>query len=402
MRYQTVITLLATTFLMSVTLNGCTVFLPGKLNSNERKDEKVNLTLIKASNCEGLESTEKDPENNEKEIFTKNYLEAFPKYKEDEKHCPKVDWNFIITQKNDCRISDNVQTEAVAPLVTMAASAAIGFATDFIKGKMEEEKALYTAQYSVRQLKDDFWEYKESDWIQQETENGDPVKCKSGDKNGTLYSKTTTLTANYLGFKVERKINSHVKQEKKDKKGEQASVFFYGFAPSADRRFLQIRPLFFDMKYAKAKVLSNDLWTWFWPPSLITKLFKIPAGTVDVEIGVDMESYAVGKDGAFTGPKTIAAFKTMIPGYKLDDKDTLVSIIDNTLQSDPGWLLAPPISIDERIVNKQSAAGNIKLIVNVTERDTSEAPKMIKTAEDWVSKGGDEFKIFVEKKLEEK
>lgn len=211
-------------------LGGCAVFLPGSLYSNERRGEKINLTLIKTENCSGLITQE------EKKKFFDNYHKVFPtQNKMETSDCPDVNWSFVISQKNECR--DPSLAEA-APIAALVATAAIGFATDFIKKKMEEEKSLYAAQYSARQLVDDFWIYKESNWIELS-----PTKlCKLSDgKPGTIHSKETNLKANYLGFKVERRINNH--EDISSKIENQASVFYYGFMPSADRRFIQIRPL---------------------------------------------------------------------------------------------------------------------------------------------------------------
>lgn len=376
--------------LSSTLCSGCALLLPGHTNSNERVGEKVSLEMLKCS----------DLINDERKIFAKNYYKTFSADKSDNKDIEKKSDDFLkescsnpsnkrfvkYEYEEECKV-DTVEADALP--VAAAASMAIGLATDFIKSKMEEEKTLYTAQYSARLLDDSFWVYK---YEGPKSGQDKPKKCKTPDGKDGLQSikKIHYFEANYIGFRFIRFINN-----KATTLSDHATIGYYGFKPSSDGNFFEIKPLYFHMNFAKAKILSNQAYTWLLPHTLLIKPFKISQNSVDVEIGVDMESYSLNKDLEFDGPKTIAAFKTNISGYNMTDRPELDA---NSLQSDPGWLLAPPTPTDEGEYSYGKGVGNFKLNIKVTERDTSEATKILEVSDDWVSKGGDKLKAIVEKK----
>ncbi|TPQ26930.1 hypothetical protein C2U68_09580 [Methylomonas koyamae] len=274
---------------------------------------------------------------------------------------------------------------AAIPALAPLATAAIGLATDFLKQKMEEEKGLYTAQYTAKLVDDKFWTVNPPRFPPKEY-------CKLDD--GTAGERQITeypLSPNYIGFKAERTISNTATP---------AAKFYYGFNLSGDGRFMQIRPLYLNIAYAKAKVLSNEWFTWLPPVPLIMKLFKVPDESVDVELAVSMEAYWIEKGKSFDGPKTIAAFKTSADGYSMNNakgKDSTAILGPNELNIDPGWLFAPPISGELTNYSYNAKAGNFKLTLSVTERDTSEATKFIGKSEEWLSKGSEQLTSSIEK-----
>lgn len=360
--------------------SGCTILLPAHTKSNEKADEKFYISYLNRDDycrkgADGIENGEHGIEIKE---FWDNYSAA---YGADAK-AKQCDENNILSLKKKVgpciKKEKEEQNLLVAPIVATAAVAAVGLATDYIKGKMEEEKSLYTAQYSAKKNDDGFWTVANKA-VQKEMcflEDG-----REGTQNIIVYG----LSPNYIGFKAARDIN---------KKGtKNAAEFYYGFKQSSDQRFMQIRPLSVSIPYAKAKVLSNELFTWIPPVPLAMKLFKIPDETIDLELATTMEAYWIGNNSSFDGPKTIASFKTNINGYSMNSTPKLVP---KDLNTDAGWLLAPPISGDINSYNDRDKIGNTRLTLSVIERDTSEATKIIDTGQEWLSRGSEELKLAID------
>ncbi|WP_156829834.1 hypothetical protein [Methylovulum miyakonense] len=358
---------------LSALASGCTIFLPAHTSSNKKTGEKVSLTPLKCNSLPAIcdSSTKLDKMCS----FIDNYKKTY--HKDAKLSCDAI---FLQTKTVDeCKPpKPSGPTVDVAAPLALLASAAVGLATDFVKKKFEEEKTLYTAQYTGRLIDDKYWQSVTPATRQK-------VNCiLTGGEKGEQTAEGFTLKPNYIGFELKREITG----------SNTAALTQYGLMHSSDGRFFQVKPLYFEMPYAKAKVLSNQLGTWFFPPTLLMKLFNISNNTVDVELDFNMEAYWTDKGKEFNGPKTIASFKTNISGYDLSDAKKLDS--DN-LQNDSGWMLAPPISdAVERYVG--TPAGNFKVTVKVTERDTSEAIKIIETSEEWVSKGGQKLQDIIEEK----
>ena len=364
-------TMLATS--ISIFLSGCTILLPAHTRSNERASEKFSLTLLKK-----ISYCAQNPTGEINEFWQK--YEAAYGVGSKESQCATS----MVVQKDigKCIPKDSANTRIVIPAAI--ASAALGLATDFLKQKLEEEKSLYTAQYTAKLVDDEFWTV--------QAPNALTESCKLDDgKDGLRVITTYSLTPNYIGFKAEREINNPKNS---------AAKFFYGFKQSADGRFIQIRPLYLNIAYSKTKVLSNEWFTWLPPFPLITKLFKVSDETIDIELATTMEAYWVEKGKSFDGPKTIAAFKTSVDGYSLnnDTGTNGTAILDAArLNVDPGWMFSPPISGDLTNYISGSKAGNFRITVSVTERDTSEATKYIEKSEEWLSKGSEQLKSSIEK-----
>ena len=353
---------------ISTLASGCTVLLPAHTSSNKRTGEKVSLTTIK---CEDVLNKKSVEITN----FITNYNLAYP----GNKNSPMASCGSIFLQTKiieECKPKSETAT-VVAPAALLA-SAAVGLATNFAEKKFEEEKALYTAQYTGSLSDDKFWK-------SVTFASSQKVDCTlPGGEVGELTAEGYILIPNYIGLELKREINGK----------DTASHTLYGFNVSSDGRFFQVKPLYFEMPYAKAKVLSDQWGTWIFPPTLLMKLFKISNNTVDVQLDFSMEAYWTDKGKEFSGPKQIAAFKTEISGYDLSDAEKLGA---DKLQNDSGWLLAPPISdAIERYAG--TPAGNFTATVIATERDTSEATKIIEIGGDWVSKGGEKAQAIIEKK----
>lgn len=358
---------------ITMLFSGCTILLPAHTNSNKKDSEKITLTMIKFIDvCEAKENSKTKTKfftenTSTSPDFWKNYHKAYPN---STSSCtPQT--IYMNVKEGECKISDGAEP-TFAPLAIIA-SAAIGLATDYVQKQMEEEKTHYIAQYSGRLIDDSFWSYEK---INKE------MPCNLKGKSGSKQITADSWMQRYIGFKMIREIeNSKI-----------ASDLTYGFLGSADGRFIQIKPLEFRSPYAKAKVLSNEWFTYIPPIPLLVKLFKFPKESIDIEIDISLDAYYWSNENkVFEGPKTIAAFKTKIDGYSMNETKML-SAYEGNLSNDAGWMLAPPLS--DGLVPPLTAGkgGNFKLTVKVTESDTSEATKLLDISKEWVVKGSDELK----------
>jgi hypothetical protein len=345
--------------LISISLiSGCTFLLPAHTNSNKRTSEKVSITPVTCTEVKA------DKPSEEASKFLDNYKKAYDTSDLEESCRPR----FIQTKAlGECNSKVVHENSGAAP-VAIIASAAVGLATDYIKSKLEEEKSLYTAQYVGRRTDDKFWKS-----VKHTTRGGQACTMPNG-TTGRYIVEGYELEPNYIGLKLMREVE--------DKN--MAMNIFYGFRLSNDRHFIQIKPISFVMPYAKAKVLSNEWGTWVFPLTLLVKPFKISNNSVDIQLDFSMDSYVAEPFKDYAGPKTIAAFRTNISGYDLNNPKTLGPA---DLENDSGWSIAPPIS-DTIDGYPNGFGGNFFVKIKATEKDTSEATKILEVSEEWASKGG--------------
>ncbi len=313
-------------------LSSCSFFMPSHHNSNAREGERVIITMLK--NCDDLGEEGKKAYHT---VFETQCIEA--------KQKPLI---------------EHATPSFIEPVTAAAAMAAVGLAVDFVANQLKQEAKLYEAQWEQRIAKGDFWS-----------------KSKLARKG-----IDSQWTQNYVGFLVCRLTSDAGAEALSAANGNLcdtpfASKMVFGFAPSQDQKFFLMAPLSFEVAKAKAKVLSDDWYTLYTPWVLATgpgKFARIQGHSIDVDVFVEMTAYWINdkKESAIT---PIASFKTTINGYDIEENKRLLP--GSGLPSHPvGWLFAPPPSG----AGPNDSSGNFTLRVQVTERDTLNAKRILEDA----------------------
>lgn len=355
---------------LAAMVSGCSVFLPAHSRSNKRGQERVAVRLL----------TYGDLANNPE--YVKGYEQAFGPGS--------------FPEKDAC--VPHLQAEAV-PAAALA-SVAVGFAVDFIKKKLEEEATLYEAQFSGTAVDDRFWCKAEATDAastkrvvtttrREKASSSAPWVLKppiTEVAEETLLSSTSaTWAQRYYGFEVVRSVECDWLNRTGDSGCRRnASRLAFAIKPSADRQLLRLAPMYYQADFVKAKVLSDQWFSWLVLP-VFGKFVKIPGHYADVDINVELTGYWKSPDQTLqTTP--VAAFSTSVNGYDLDTAPPLHPG-DGLGPASGGWLLTVPVSYGpdgSPAVGKAGEAGAFALRVLVTERDTSNAKQYLTRAAELV------------------
>lgn len=217
----------------------------------------------------------------------------------------------------------------LAPLAVQATSAAV----KFIAARLEEESKKYEAQFGRRIAVDEFWKVRDE--------------------------------FNYRGFELVRTTRRH------PGKASPAFHFVAVFEPSKDKTVLLVKPLYFWDQSSKAKVLAR-----YW--AVVSWFDWFMKATNDIEVRIDVtmdEIYITKGQKAETAKLGVTSFE--IPGYSLDDKKELGP--GDFGGQYGGWL--PPVR-RSFVRGQQAGLGTFWLETRVTERDPSNAKKVLVRAAD--------------------
>lgn len=249
---------------------------------------------------------------------------------------------------------------AVADVAGVAA-VAIGFAIDWIGDRLEEESRLYEHEASAAKADDKFWRLK---WT------GEPKTRKA------------KCTQNYHAIRIFRTTKDTAK----------SLEIVYGICPSADESQFLIAPLRFELQTTPCKVLAWKAWT-FLPPFVLALLFEDADEGVDVTVDLAVEASWVEVELKQDKPiridskaEKIAHLVTTFPRVPLS-KPTLWRAKepppgdDRWLKLDvptQGWF--GPVPISEFPIGEWSHAGNFRVVARVTDKDASNAAKLLTRA----------------------
>ncbi len=304
--------LLLLSYTFSFFLSGCGLFLPAHSHSNFRDDEIVKVEFITMEDlCEKSE------------------------YKD-----IRTDYNAANPVPCDQKVKNDKENSQESVLGAALASAAIGFAVDFVQQKIEEESTLYEAQFEETILRQDFW---------------DGEKQRYGAIRVTREVPNTFFEGTSTAFE-----------------------FVLGLFPSHDNQLFIAIPLQFRTNYAKAKVLSDELWWWLLPTSWLGKILQHDEHRIDTNVAIEMVGYWRDKD-QLLHTSTIAGFDINFNAYDLNKRELWrYSELGNFPKFPAGpkaFFAGAPKSI-----KGGNYVGNGSFItkVLVTERDRSNASKYLK------------------------
>lgn len=326
---------LVCTLLATTAISGCSIFLPPHSHSDYRENEEVSIEMIET--C-----TELDTEV--ASLFGAK---------------PPVDVYDKVFHES-CGGSE-AQREFVP--AAAAAAAIVGFAIDYVQEQLKKEATLYEAQWEQRIARDDFW-----------------TAPKKDEDHRTM---------KYVGFKVTRTVED-----------KPASRAIFAFRGSGDGHFLLVAPIAYKLDKAKAKVLSDEWYTTYTPWLLLTfpgKFARIAGHSVDTDVAVEMTAFWI--DGKAAKTEAIAAFTVPIKGYDIGDSPVLYP--GKGLPTTPvGWVASVPTSSDANTGTKMGrASGNFTVKVLATEKDTSNAQRLLLQAADKIGQQKPTIQQFVIEKV---
>lgn len=377
---------------LSILLQGCKVLLPAHSNSNARVGESVNIQMLK------WDAVEKG--------YKEDYLKAF-KLKDFPAE-PKPPQSF---------------KPQVVPLVALAASAAVGFAVDYVQQQLKQEADLYQAQFGNTLADDQFWmltqqgnagkmttytTHQQTHSVVARLETNTPIATGVGiatkletdmisslDATNEVSKTFESYQQRYFGFQVTRKV----------KDDPMAFNLVCGIAPTHDQQLFRVAPLYFQTRKAKAKVLSDQWWTWpmFWTWG--GKLTKTPEHHLNTKVDIEMDGYWKDKDQTMKINK-LAILSLKFDGYDISSQKqnaaaptekappaqpNPIRAKDGTIkQAVSGFLVSVPVSLDPEgkpitSGEKLDALGTFTVKATVTESDASNAKQDLEQAAKWVS-----------------
>lgn len=339
----------AAMLLAMLPVTGCSVFLPAHGNSQKSRDERVTIEMLTLD-----EMKKGEYKAGENTIHFKDlYLAAFG-----------VDLEPAVGAK-------------FAPLAAAVPFVA-GLAIDAVVSQLQAEATLYEAQFGDTKAFSGFWiATSEKTEVRSETIE-DVFRRKDQSKDFELQTSTKTVTVredlpelqqHHYGLKIARKIIEGGQET-------DAFVLVVGIAPSPDGQMFQLAPLLFWAPKVKAKVLSDEYWTWL-PPMLLGKLIRKPGHHVDTTVNIQIDAYWRGADQQLH-TATLAAIPMSFASYSIDDPKPLKT---PWKRGGSGWLLAVPVSYgpDGKIAKprQDDEYGTFSVKVLVTERDQSNAKRFL-------------------------
>ncbi|OAI01742.1 hypothetical protein A1353_00550 [Methylomonas methanica] len=377
---------------VSTSVSGCSVFLPAHTKSNVRDQEQVQIRFLERDDM--LKS------------YKNEYEEAFG--------------------SGSLMPTEPQQPGALVPAAA-AASIAVGFAFDYVKKQLEQEATLYEAQYSSSIADDRFWSQvpevkdiflkKVTKTTRRESKTDKDVDFKLvppvtevteevRTSQASFDSTSASLAQRYFGIELTRSTQCPLLASEDEKTKEMdgscrviASKLVYGLRPSSDNQMFRVVPIYFTAKYAKAKVPSDEIGWWFAPWTWPGKFAKNPGHNIDIDISLEIDGYWRGKDQQLNIDK-VAAIHTQVSGYDLDKRPTLTPKKGLGGTQSGGWLVGVPISFKPDgtpAIGPNSESGSFTAKILVTERDTSNAKKLLEQGAEIIGKEGSRLKDEIQK-----
>jgi hypothetical protein len=146
----------------------------------------------------------------------------------------------------------------------------------------------------------------------------------------------------------------------------------------------KVVPLSFVARKAKAKVLSDEWFSWVMVLPMAGKLIRDPGHEIDVDFDLEIEGYWKGKDQRLQVAK-LAQIKWRFPSYDIANPTKLeFGDADAPVPtSASGWLVSVPVSLDT--AGKPVGRGTFSIKATVTERDRSNAKKYLEAGADFLA-----------------
>lgn len=291
------------------------------------------------------------------------------------------------------------------PTLPSAIDTAAGFAIDFVAAQLQQEATEYEAQFKQTVVGDQFWVSDPTPQtvrtLKTETKTvtttektaiaeGASLKLKppitqtvQTTVDDSSASQFTNLVQNYCGFEIVRKVAISSSLASSTKQEQEAFRLVIGIAPSRDQNMFRMAPLVFEEDYTKAKVLSDQWFTWLeiwtWPG----KLIKTPGHTIDSTSTITVTAYWRDKDQQLQ-VKQIAGFTVAVNGYDVDNPKTLTPSTGLLGKESAAWLPAVPVSIDAQ--GNSVGLGTFTISALVDDKDASNTQQYLEQASDLIVK----------------
>lgn len=239
-----------------------------------------------------------------------------------------------------------------------AAGLVTGALIDYVKAQTDAAIKLHDAQYKKKLVLGDFWTL---------------------DKDKNEYKQT------YSGVEIIRKVD-----------GQDAAKIVFGFKPLGDHKLFLVAPLTFKTNLAKAKVLSDEPWTWLAITPWFGKFVNVAGHNIDVEVKVEFlglsyesrtKGFARGENQMLSMPK-VGELSLSIQGYNLSSTPELSFGNPSAV----GWLAGAPIpdvscpKNDKSKCKLAEKAGAFIVDVVVTEHDTSNGRHYMQLGSEYLEK----------------
>lgn len=336
---------------LSFVISGCTVtsgLLPAHSNSFFKEKERVEVEFLT------------------KDDIKQGKLEY---YRMKDGGCQRDSILYSARFKNAFGVDvDEAETQR-AGAAAWAASYLAGLAIDAVASQLQQEATLYEAQFGKTQAYDDFWIWDAEDYEtsltleetiekqfkldgkkynekgQEDEKNGKENlegKFSQGIRTETRREvKSPKLKQKYWGVRIRRTVRGPDLVNAKDctpSNSDNATAFelVLGIAPSRDQQMFRIAPLLFWTPLAKAKVLSNEYWSWL-PPMILGKLYGSPGSEIDSNVTVQIQAYWRGSDQQLH-TSTVGTIPLNFTSYDIEKREVLAA------GKPSEWLLAVPVS----------------------------------------------------------
>ena len=339
--YKTVIRV-ALGLLLVVSLSGCKFFVPAQANSNYRKPDKLNISLISLDDINNTNA----PNVATNWEFITNYYAAFP------------------SEKKRNKPSEQSFLPLAAPLLASAASYAASAVMGYVSQSFSNEAALYQESF-LGNIQDDCF-------LKLDPTNEPPYNTA----NPPVYH------LNYCGFKITRDVSISG-----DTNPVNAFTLICGIAPTADGELFRVKPLVFQTALAGAKVVGKGLLSWL---VLYPHLFLNPDNKLNSQVSMSFDGYFRGQDQALQH-MSMGAFSFKVSGYDLSKTNRLTASAKTIPSDSSGFLVSAPLSY----ASKPNAtawptvstvnAGNVDLTVTLIESDASNAKANFLKLGQWAS-----------------
>jgi hypothetical protein len=339
--------LLGTLILDSVASSGCAIFLPAHSNSSVRDNESVQIELL---DCEAVRDFDGG-------TLASDWATAFGR---DALDCTAPEPRSV-----------RQPVDVMAPIIAPIAAAAVGMAVDFAAAELAREATEYEAQYGAVKAGDRFWR----------AQADDP-------KKKTEPVAYADLSQNYYGIRLTRRagaVGSDGSCDGQPAQGRRACTvleFVAGIAPSADEQMFQLAPLRFEIRKARAKVLSDELGWWLLPTTWVGKTLRTAGHELDVTAGIVVEAY--WKDAQ----QKLQATKVATAAWDFPSCDLSRPMLQRAacnedtcekLENPPSaWLMSIPVSLAPGAnTNQVHGRGTFSIAMTITERDRSNAKQYL-------------------------
>jgi hypothetical protein len=266
-----------------------------------------------------------------------------------------------------------------------AAALVAGLAVDAVSTGLEREASRYEAQFAIEASFDQFWigaPGEPEPYVA-------PCPGQAPAARGAALGGGSAATGAIAGLRAQGPVPGELLLQQRYLgirlrrwvAGEPEPVFLLvlGIHPAYDQQMFRVAPLLFRTGGAKAKVLSDERWSWL-PPFVLARLFGSPGHAIDTTVSLELDAYWKDRNQQLKAAK-VAAVELAFPQYDI----ARAPLLDNP-GGGSGWILAIPVSA--RPESRELGRGTFRVRLLVTERDASNAPQLLERAARIVSEQG--------------